>query len=180
MRSLLSFTLFAIVLVFAAAAEAQVPAEARDAPEPQVISEYHYLTLLRMPHMEAVSTARQVRMTTERPEMRALADSVIAALEEDIHQIERFLATRYPGEPLEVPFDAVMRRLEGAPPDQADHIFIEDLIIHHEMSIEASRELLEADEEVSPDVREFASQTIENMERGLERLRGLEQELSDR
>jgi hypothetical protein len=81
---------------------------------------YHYLTLLRMPHMEAVSTARQMRMTTERPENRALADSVITALEEDIHQIERFLAVRYPGEPLEVPFGAVMRPLEGAPPIRPD------------------------------------------------------------
>ncbi|MFW5972735.1 MAG: DUF305 domain-containing protein [Bacteroidota bacterium] len=137
------------------------PAEVADQAAVPVTSEHEFLAVMRMHHLETVDRAQELQEVTEREEMRALADEVISEGQRAITRIETMLEEHYPDAPSDVPYEATTRSLENVPPEEADRVFLEDMIGHEEQAVQTAQYLLASDVEVQQDVESLAETTIE-------------------
>ena len=105
-------------------------------------NEAEYLAHMIPHHQEAIEAATELRAITEREEMRALADSIIAEQRAEIELMSAWLEELHPDAAVDVHYEPMMRSLEGLDPDEADRVFIEDMIPHHMMAVRNSNILL--------------------------------------
>ena len=105
-------------------------------------SEAEYLAHMIPHHEEAIEAATELRSITEREEMRSLADSIIAEQRAEIELMSAWLDELHPDAAVDVDYEPMMRSLEGLDPDEADRVFIEDMIPHHMMAVRNSNMLL--------------------------------------
>lgn len=105
-------------------------------------SEAEYLAHMIPHHEEAIEAATELRAITEREEMRTLADSIIAEQRAELELMSAWLDELHPDTAVDVHYEPMMRSLEGLDPDEADRMFIEDMIPHHMMAVRNSNMLL--------------------------------------
>ncbi len=105
-------------------------------------SEAEYLAHMIAHHQEAIEAATQLGSITERDEMRDLADSIISEQRAEIELMTAWLQEFHPDASADVEYERMMRSLEGLDPDEADRVFIEDMIPHHMMAVHNSNMLL--------------------------------------
>jgi len=142
--SILTLSLIGLLLGFA---QAQGGHAQHHGPGPQagmglISSELDFLTQMIPHHQEAVDSARQLLMVTERPELRQLAEAIIEAQSREIALMQGWLAAWYPEAEHAVDYAPMMRSLSGLSPEEAEHTFLEDMIEHHRMAVMMARQLL--------------------------------------
>ena len=124
-----------------------------------VNSEETFITGMIPHHREAVESARAVLETTERPEVRDLAQNVIATQTEEIALLEGWRNQWYP-DAAEADYTPMMADPTGLSPDAADRTFLEGMIEHHQGAIDMARSYLGADYEKQPEVAELAEAIV--------------------
>ncbi len=98
-----------------------------------VTSERDFITEMIPHHQEAVDTAKEVlaRGATT-PEMKKLAENIVAAQEKEIADMKKWYATWYGEEYVNKgTYMPMMRELESLSGAELDKAFLEDMIMHH-------------------------------------------------
>jgi uncharacterized protein (DUF305 family) len=106
-----------------------------------VDTEFDYLTEMVAHHEEAVAAARQLERS-DRPQMRAFGQSIVASQTAQIDQMKGWLSEWYPGRSTDVDYDPMMRDLSRLSGDTLDRVFLQDMIPHHMMAVMMSQQLL--------------------------------------
>lgn len=98
-----------------------------------VTSERDFITEMIPHHQEAVDTAKEVLArggTT--PEIKKLAENIVAAQEKEIADMKKWYATWYGEEYTNKgTYMPMMRELESLSGAELDKVFLEDMIMHH-------------------------------------------------
>lgn len=123
-----------------------------------VESEFDYLTQMIPHHEEAITSAQMLLEGTDRSEMRAFAQEIIATQSAEVAQMRQWLATWYPGKDTSVDYEPMMRDLTDLTGDQLDQAFLEDMIGHHMAAVMMSQRLAARDLAQHPEVVPFAVQ----------------------
>ena len=124
-------------------------------------------------HQEAVGSAAVVARNSERPELRAFAKEVVRMQQREINTLQGWLRAWYPdGLNAPSPYAPMMRTLPDATPDEADHAFIEDMIMHHEMAVAMAKRFLVGSFDKHPEVEALARDIIATQAAEVSTLRG--------
>ena len=110
-------------------------------------------------HQEAVESARAVRETTERPEVRELAQNVIATQTKEIATLEGWRDQWYP-DATEAAYTPMMADPAGLNPNEADRAFLEGMVEHHQGAIDMAQSYLGANYEKRGDVVQMAEAIV--------------------
>jgi uncharacterized protein (DUF305 family) len=121
-----------------------------------VSNEFGYLTMMIPHHEEAIASARVLQAGTDRPEMRAFAQSIIDTQSREVNQMRAWLTAWYPGRDTTVDYTPMMRDLTGLRGDAMDRAFLQDMIPHHMAAVMMSQQLLTRDLAVHPELEPFA------------------------
>lgn len=104
-------------------------------------SEPTYLAEMVAHHREAVAAAGELARS-DRPQMRAFGESIVATQSAQIEQMREWLADWYPDSLAPADYRPMMRDLSGLSGDRLDRAFLEDMIGHHMMAVMMSQRLL--------------------------------------
>ena len=104
-------------------------------------SEPAYLTEMVAHHQEAITAARQLARS-DRPEMRALGESIVRTQTAQIDQMKAWLADWYPNRSATTTYRPMMRDLTGLSGDRLDRVFLQDMTGHHMAAVMLSQQLL--------------------------------------
>ena len=107
----------------------------------RVDSEYRYLADMVAHHQEAVESARQLQRS-DRAQMRAFGESIVASQSAQIEQMQQWLADWYPDESGRVDYQPMMRDLSGLTGDRLDRAFLKDMTMHHMAAVMMSQQAL--------------------------------------
>ncbi len=118
--------------------------------------EFGYLTMMIPHHEEAIASARVLQAGTDRPEMRAFAQSIIDTQTREVNQMRAWLAAWYPGRDTTVDYTPMMRDLTGLRGDALDRAFLQDMIPHHMAAVMMSQQLLTRNLAAHPELEPFA------------------------
>jgi uncharacterized protein (DUF305 family) len=151
--TLLLLTLLLAPTVFAAPVSGSSAGHGDMAELMAVGSEPEFLAGMVPHHQGALDDARLALKRSERPEVRGLAQEIIAAQEAEIAQMNGWLDAWYPEgdrEGVAAEMGAAMThmampRLEDLSGDAFDRAFLEGMIMHHQMAIQMADSLLEQD-----------------------------------
>lgn len=124
-----------------------------------VDSEAAFITRMIPHHQEAVRSARAVLETTERPEIRDLAQNVIATQTQEIATLEGWRDQWYP-DATEAAYTPMMADPTGLNPDEADRAFLKGMVEHHQGAIGMAQSYLEANYEKRGDVVQMAEAIV--------------------
>ena len=99
-------------------------------------------------HEGAIAMAEQVLAESERPELRQMAEAIIAAQQGEVEQMHTWRGEWYPDHPETMGMDMDMGQIEIADDDAKpfDQRFLEAMIDHHEGAIDMARAALESSE----------------------------------
>ncbi len=136
-----------------------------------VDSEEAFITGMIPHHREAVESARAVLETTQRSEIRELAQNVIATQTEEITTLEGWREQWYP-DAAEADYAPMMRDPAGLSPDEADRAFLEGMIVHHQGAIDMAQSYLDADFEKQPEVAQMAEAIVTVQDGEIEQMQG--------
>ncbi len=107
------------------------------------VDEAGFLTHMIPHHQEAIDSARALLEVTERPELHALAEAIIASQTAEIEAMEGWLDAWHPDADRDVAYTPMMRDLgPDAPAEEVERAFLEDMIMHHMMAVRDARMLL--------------------------------------
>ena len=107
------------------------------------VDEAGFLTHMIPHHQEAIDSARALLEVTERPELRALAEAIIASQTAEIEAMEGWLDAWHPDADRDIAYTPMMRDLgPDAPAEEVERAFLEDMIMHHMMAVRDARMLL--------------------------------------
>ena len=134
-------------------------------------SEEAFITGMIPHHQEAVESARAVLEVTERPEVRELAQNVIATQTEEIATLEGWREQFYP-DAAEADYAPMMPDPEGLSPIDADRAFLEGMIMHHQGAIDMAQSYLDADFEKQPEVAQMAQGIVTVQDGEVEQMQG--------
>lgn len=104
-------------------------------------SEPEYLAEMVAHHQEAVTAARELARS-DRPQMRALGQSIVVSQTAQIEQMTAWLADWYPEQRAAVEYRPMMRDLSDLSGDALDRAFLRDMIGHHMAAVMLSQHLL--------------------------------------
>jgi len=136
-----------------------------------VDSEAAFITGMIPHHREAVESARAVLQTTQRPEIRELAQNVIATQADEIALLEGWREEWYP-DAAETNYAPMMADPAGLSPDEADRAFLEGMIAHHQGAIDMAQSYLDADFEKQPEVAQMAEAIVTVQDGEIEQMQG--------
>ena len=103
--------------------------------------EPEYLAEMVTHHEEAVAAARELARS-DRPEMRAFGESIVASQSAQIEQMTSWLAEWYPDLTAAPGYEPMMRDLSDLTGDELDLAFLQDMIGHHMVAVMMSQQLL--------------------------------------
>ncbi len=134
----------------------------------KVKSEFDFLVEMIPHHQEAVDSAREIKAITERSELQEFAQEVIAVQKREIEELQEWIDLWYPDKPAHVSYEPMMRDIDGLSVEEAEKAFLEDMIVHHEMAVMKSQELLEKDMVEHSEVEDMARSIIEQQDQEIE------------
>lgn len=136
-----------------------------------VDSEAAFITGMIPHHREAVESARAVLETTQRPEVRDLAQDVIATQTEEITTLEGWRDQWYP-DAAEADYTPMMDDPAGVSPDEADRIFLQGMVEHHQGAIDMAQSYLDANFEKQAEVAQMAEAIVSVQDGEIEQMQG--------
>jgi uncharacterized protein (DUF305 family) len=137
---------------------------------PQVTSEEVFIAEMIPHHQEAVDSSREM-LSSENPEIRTLAQEIIAAQEKEIAMMRGWMSDWYPGSayaPKYVEMMPDLSNLEGAVRDRA---YLEGMQEHHEGAIQMARQAQGL--ELRPEVRKLTDDIITTQAAEIDRMEAL-------
>ena len=105
-----------------------------------VRSEVDYLVEMIAHHEDAIVAAGELSRS-ERPQMRALGESIVASQTAQVEQMTAWLDEWYPDAP-EADYEPMMSDLSGLSGDRLDRVFLQEMVPHHMMAVMSSQQLL--------------------------------------
>lgn len=158
-RNLVLFALFLVPTVFAAPMSGGMSGGMSEGMSGgmsemmAVSSEFEFLAGMVPHHQGALDDAQLALERSERPEVQALAQEIIAAQEAEIAQMNGWLDAWYPEgdrEAVALGMNQAMMHmdmpdLESLAGDAFDRAFLEGMIMHHQMAIQMVDSLLNQD-----------------------------------
>ena len=142
--------------------------EARHDGGHMVQSEFDFLVEMIPHHQEAVDSAREIRAVTQRQELREFAEEVIEVQQREIREMEEWIDKWYPEKMAHARYEPMMRDIQGLPVEDAERLFLEDMIAHHEMAVEKAEQVLSEDLAEHPEVARMAREIIETQGQEIE------------
>jgi uncharacterized protein (DUF305 family) len=141
-------------------------------------------------HQGAVEMAKAALENSARPEMKQLAEAIIAAQEQEIQQMRDWRRAWYPDasdEPMMydaemghmMPMSEEMRSMMmmnmdlGAADDQFDLRFINGMIPHHEGALVMAQEILEKSDR--PEIKQLAQNILSSQQQEIEQMKAWRQ-----
>ena len=170
--------LLALLLTSTLPALAAMPGMTMTQP---VESEFAFLAGMVPHHEDALRDARLAAERSERPEIRELAQNIIAAQDAEIAQMKGWLSAWYPNrdraEAAQAMESMAMPELVGLSGDAFDRAFLEGMTAHHQMAVQMvnsflGQGLVEHEEvrTLAEDIRRTQNAEIRQMQRWLETL----------
>ena len=123
-------------------------------------------------HQEAIDTATALLEMTQRPELRTLLEEVVATQTAEVALMRGWIAEWYPGEPQEVDYAPMMRDLAGAPVEERERAWLEDMVMHHMMAVRDARSLLVGGWATRPEVAQLAVDIVQGQMAEIQLMRG--------
>ena len=123
-------------------------------------------------HQEAIDTATALLEMTQRPELRTLLEDVVATQTAEVALMRGWIAEWYPGEPQEVDYAPMMRDLAGAPVEERERAWLEDMVMHHMMAVRDARSLLVNGWATRPEVAQLAVDIVQGQMAEIQLMRG--------
>jgi uncharacterized protein (DUF305 family) len=123
-------------------------------------------------HREAVASAERLLERTERPELQGFLEAVIETQTAEIELMTDWIARRYPDAAVDVPYEPMMRDLEGAPVAEQEQAFLEDMIVHHMGAVRDAQALLSQGLAEHEDVADLARRIASEQRREMQQMRG--------
>lgn len=135
-----------------------------------VHSEEEFVREMIPHHQEAVDTSMIIVQSTTNDDLRDLAQRIIVAQEEEIAMMESWISEWYEGD-YQVQYVPMMRDLLSVEGTDRDRMFIEDMILHHEMAVMMAEQVLS----LSPreEVAAFAREVIAVQQAEIDEMRTL-------
>lgn len=179
-RSLMTFwmPLAMLGMLFMAGSHGAVDA-AEHGHQHQVGSELEFLVEMTPHHQEAVDSARQILAVTERQELRDFAKEVIDAQTEEIAKMRQWIKQWHPGAATQAAYQPMMRDIDGLPAEEADIVFLEDMIEHHLAAVHMARDVLDKNLTERDEVRTLAEEIIAAQNREIDQMRKWLEQWSD-
>ena len=122
-------------------------------------------------HQEAVKSARAVLKTTERPAVREFAQNVIATQTKEIATLEGWREQWYP-DATKADYAPMMTNATGLSSAQADRVFLEGMIEHHQGATNMAGSYLAADFEKQGEVVQLAETIVSVQDGEIEQMQG--------
>ena len=104
-------------------------------------SEQEYLVEMIAHHRDAIAAATELARS-DRPQMRALGESIVSGQSAQVEQMTAWLDAWYPDRPTAADYEPMMRDLSGLSGDELDRTFLEDMVGHHMVAVMMSQHLL--------------------------------------
>lgn len=139
-----------------------------DAP---VESEAAFISGMIPHHQEAVESARAILATTERPELRDLAQNVVATQTKEIATLESWVERWYP-DAAGANYAPMMVDPAGSSPAAAERTFLLGMIEHHQGAIDMAQAYLDAGFAKHPEVAQLAETVVAVQDGEIERMQG--------
>ncbi len=140
-----------------------------DMPLPS--TELEFLQHMIVHHREAVESAEQLLERTERPELQEFLEAVIETQSAEIELMSDWIESRYPDADVDVPYEPMMRDLEGAPVAEQEQAFLEDMIVHHMGAVRDAQALLSQGLAEHEDVADLARRIVSEQRREMQLMR---------
>lgn len=144
----------------------------REMASMSVANEFDYLTTMIPHHEEAIRSAELLRDGTDRPELRAFAESIIDTQTREVGQMRTWLAERYAGRETAVDYTPMMGELTGLRGAELDRAFLSDMVPHHMMAVMMSQQLLRQDLATGPEIARFAQGVSDTQMAEIGQMRG--------
>ena len=138
--------------------------------------EMSFLSQMIQHHRGAIEMAKTVASRTKRPELNQLAASIIAAQEQEIGQMTRWLKEWHKADPDTMAGEHAGMKMEGMPKLEAakdtefDKMFLEMMIKHHEGGVQMSELVKERSNR--PELLKFAEKVIKDQTGEIEQMKG--------
>ena len=165
--------LFALFLTFTLPTFAATPGMTMTQP---VESEFAFLAGMVQHHEDALEDARLAAERSNRPEIRELAQDIIAAQDAEIARIEGWLAEWYPERDragaAQGLADMATPELENLSGDAFDRAFLEGMVMHHQMAVQMADSLLQQDLVEHDEVRTLAENIRESQTAEIRQMQG--------
>ena len=161
---------FFSTLIFFSSSVAAVPHEHEHMHE--VHSEFDFLVEMIPHHQEAVDSSKEIKSITGRSELQEFAREIIAAQEKEIQELKEWIQLWYADRHAHARYEPMMRDIAGLSVEEAEQIFLEDMIAHHEMAVMMARDLLENDLAEHAEVEDMARSIIEQQDKEIEIMHG--------
>lgn len=137
----------------------------------QVGSELEFLVEMIPHHQEAVDSAKQILAVTERQEVRDFAKEVIEVQSEEIAKMRQWIEQWHPEAATQAAYQPMMREIEGLFPEEADIVFLEDMIEHHLAAVHMAQDVLDKNLTERVEVRTLAEEIIAAQNREIDQMR---------
>lgn len=136
------------------------------------VDEAGFLAHMIPHHREAIDSAHALLEVTERPELRALAEAILASQAAEIEAMEGWLDAWYPDADRDVAYTPMMRDLgPDAPAEAIERAFLEDMIMHHMMAVRDARMLLTRGLAEHDEVAELARSIVSEQRAEIDQMR---------
>lgn len=136
-----------------------------------VLSEEQFIFEMVPHHQEAVDTSRIIAARTSNAQLSALAQQIVVAQESEIRMMNEWKAW-YPESTYVPKYQNMMSpHLEHLPPVDADKVFLEGMIMHHEAAVIMAHQVLLL--EPRAEVKIFANEIIAVQTREISQMREL-------
>ncbi|MFU8887199.1 MAG: DUF305 domain-containing protein, partial [Trueperaceae bacterium] len=136
------------------------------------VDELSFLQHMIPHHQEAIDSATALLEVTQRPELRALLEEVIAAQSAEVALMRGWIEEGYPGEPQEVAYTPMMRDLAGASLAERERAWLEDMVMHHMMAVHDARTLLVGGWATRPEVAQLAVDIVQGQMAEIQLMQG--------
>ncbi|PTN32362.1 DUF305 domain-containing protein [Desulfonatronum sp. SC1] len=171
-RSLMTFWMPLTVLSLLFMAGSQVAADAAEhGHQHQVGSELEFLVEMIPHHQEAVDSAKQILAVTERQELRDFAKEVMDTQAEEIAKMRQWIKQWYPDAATQAAYQPMMRDIDGLSAEEADIVFLEDMIEHHLAAVQMARDVLDKNLAEHAEVRTLAEEIVAAQSREIDQMR---------
>lgn len=163
-----AFALLTMVLLISAHGAAHA---AEHGHQHRVGSELEFLVEMIPHHQEAVDSANLLLAVTAREEMRDFAKAVVDVQTREIAMMRQWIEQWHPGETTQPAYQPMMRELMGLSPEDADIVFLEDMIEHHLAAVHMAKEVLDKNLAQHDEVRTLAKEIIATQSREIDQMR---------
>lgn len=155
-------------LIFFSSSVAAAPHEHMHEHMHEVHSEFDFLVEMIPHHQEAVDSSKEIKSITGRSELQEFAREIIEVQKKEIQELEEWIQLWYPDRDAHARYEPMMRDIAGLSVEEAERIFLEDMIAHHEMAVMMARDLLENDLAEHAEVENMARSIIEQQDKEIE------------